>query len=350
MSILSKLGVTIDKEAFSSVVNNRKILERVSSTTTLKLNQPVPYTGSINGTKLNCRVTLLNADLTYLRLKTQKQHSTGSEYYVASGTFNNVKLKLDVMIDGRAYDLFEIMAEFAADASGKPVDVEQFKADAEEMNIYWDRGMPLFWQQFGASFEKFGNLAQQFRAAGAIDRLAIEPLPEDHPIKAIYSLENGIPVTEFELGSMDRTASARYAFDERGQGFIDLLDAQYDQYVRIASLRESALLMREKAENPETPEAEAIKLRDKAKVEYRMATSSTSTWGGAQQRAERLKNGKYLMKDIYDAVNAPCGRFTMVMPSGETYKADLWRNKNEESSVPTNNLTTPSQNEPDPLA
>ena len=50
-----------------------------------------------------------------------------------------------------------------------------------------------------------------------------------------------------------------------------------------------------------------------------------SSWSGAQQRLVNDGTGGFTTESVYDPVNAPCGRFTMVV-HGANVEVDLWSN------------------------
>lgn len=338
-TILSKLGVTADTDLFSAFANEPELLENNSKTTLLKLNQAVPYRGSINGTAVNAFVTLREASLTRLSMLRQEQPSTKSWYWLATGIMNPVKIDIDVVIEGERIAFTDVLRQIAIDSSGKDMSSDEFLTNCSLIGLKYADGMPLFVQQFGASEDKFRELIEVFKAHGAEDQVPNMNLPAESRIKAAYALAGGMPVTEFEIGSMDRSRSARFAHDGVGQGFVDLIDAQFSQFTRVLGLRKSARVKRTEAMKPEVNETMAVDLNKSADLDLRLAKMAVSNWAGAQRRLVR-SGASFAQQDIYDPVNAPCGRFTVVQNDGSPYKADLWTNKNA-TSVPVVDTSRP---------
>jgi len=59
-----------------------------------------------------------------------------------------------------------------------------------------------------------------------------------------------------------------------------------------------------------------------------------TNWSGSQQRIKVEKNGSKTPQNVYDPVNAPCGRFSLAV-QGEIVSCDLWSNsaRAEQTSV-----------------
>lgn len=315
MDILNKFG--FDASLFDGVSDTT--LFEGSGTTTLTLGKRVPYTATINGMSVPAYVTFNGGSLTRMSLLQQQQVSSGKDYWLATMIFNKVKFDIDLMIDGKTMSLVDFLHHVAQQASGKTIDRDEFNLIARRIGFNFDEGMPLFVQQFGASFDGFKNAVDAFKAAGAEDALKSIAAEKRGRIKAAYSHQGGVPITQFELGSVDRAKSPR------NQGFQNLVDAQIEQFTRIVGLRKQARVLRSEIENAKGWSQDKIKTAQ-AKVDElnKLSRQWVSSWSGAQQRIVN-NGGIYTPENQYDPVNAPCGRFTMVI-GGNEIPVDLWTN------------------------
>jgi cell division septum initiation protein DivIVA len=147
-------------------------------------------------------------------------------------------------------------------------------------------------------------------------------------IVAAYAHEAGIPVTSFEIGTVDRNQS------RTGQGFLNLVDASVDQFQRIIRLRkEASVLKNEIATQTDWSQKKIKAAEDRIKVLGNMSRQWTTNWAGAQQIIQVDEGGNLVAKDQFAAVNAPCGRFTMVI-DGKSVSVDLWKNSARAESAP----------------
>lgn len=317
MSILSQ----IDSSLFSEVAENPDTFKNTSTSTMLVAGKQVPYAASINGVKIPAYVTLESASLTRMSVIEQTAVSTGEMYHLVTGIFKPVKMNVEVVVDGQTIDLVDLFLTLAR--QGTPgIDRETFSHQLTQMGLNLTGGMPLLWQQFGASTEGIQHAVREFAARGAED--VISEMKNPGRIVAAYQHPgDGVPVTSFEIGTVDRTKSSRYAFDGVGQGFLNLVEAQYEQFVRIAGLRKSVdVLTSELNANTGTWEESKVReVNDRIQTLGKMASQWQSNWAGAQQRIRTLESGGFIREDIYDAVNAPCGRFVM-----DGVEVDLWSN------------------------
>ena len=321
MSILSQFGLSSDD--FSIVADSPELFESNGKTTKLIAGKEVSYNVTIAGKKIPAYVTLESAKLTRLSLLEQ-QTRNGRAYWLATGMFKPVKLNIDLLIDGSRMNIVDLLHTIVKEASGKQDHSrEQFVRDLRNMGMNFADGMPLFFQQFGASFEAFESAITAFKQAGATDDLARMVGKGINPgrIRAAYAHEQGVEVTSFELGTVDRTKSVR------NQGFIDLGDAVFEQFLRVVKFtKEANVLKNEIEKNASTwSQAQIKSAQEQIKKFEDMAKQYTSNWAGAQQRIVQLPNGKLENKDQFDPVNAPCGRFTMLVDNNPV-EVDLWTN------------------------
>lgn len=324
MSILDSLG--IDGSLFAAMVNEPDILDNNSKTTMMRLDKEVQYRGSINGKAIDAFVTLREANLTRLSLLEQTQKgTTPRQYLLVTGVMQPVRFDIDLMIDGQRINFVDVLHQIAIEASGSNITRDEFLVHSAKIGVNLVGGQPLFFQQFGASYEKYSECIDVFEAAGAVS--VFDKIQNNKGrIKSAWQLKPGIPLTAFEVGTVDRTQSARYAHDGIGQGFLNLVDAQFDQFTRILGLRKSAKIKRAEAESGKHPEDKVVALKNSADLDMKMSNMAKSNWAGAQRRLRQKPNANEFEVDpIYDPVNLPCGRFTMLTANGE-YEADFWTN------------------------
>ena len=313
MSMLEKFG--IDASAFAAITDTT--LFEGTGTTTLRAGKRVPYTGSINGTTIPCYVTMHEAKLTRLSLLKQLQVSSNREYWLATGILKPVKMDIELMIDGEAINLIDFLHQITQQASNSTFSRDEFVMNSRRIGFNFDEGMPMFFQQFGASFDGFGHAINAFKAAGATD--VIGKIQNAGRIQAAYAHETGVPVTLFEMGTVDRSKSPR------NQGFLNIVDAQVDQFTRILGFRKQSRMLKAEIASADGWSQEKIKkVEEKSKSLEDMSKQWVSSWSGAQQRIVN-SNGTYITENTFDPVNAPCGRFTMMVNGNET-QIDLWSN------------------------
>jgi hypothetical protein len=327
MTLLDRFGLT---DNFSVDISDPALLEG-NGTTTFVVGKRTPYQATINGTAIPCYVTLREAKITRMSLLEQQQlvNNTKKNYWLATMIMKPVKFDVELVIDGNTMSLQQFLNVLANEAAKKEIPHDEFLLLARRIGFNFDDGMPLFVQQFGASFDGFKNAVDAFKAAGAKD--VINTVTKTARIKAVYAHETGVPVTSLELGTVDRSKSPR------NQGFENLVSAQIEQFVRITGLRKEARILQNEVTNSNGWSQEKIKTVQ-AKIDElkKMSRQWVSSWSGAQQRIVN-DNGIYTPENQYDPVNAPCGRFTMVV-GGNPIPVDLWTN-----SARANNATVPVQ-------
>lgn len=324
MSMIDKFG--LDLGAFEAITDD-SLFEGVG-TTTLRVGKRVPYTASINGTSVPAYVTLHEAKLTRISLLEQQQVASGRNYWLATGIMKPVRMDIELVIDGETMTLVDFLHHVAQAASGNQIDREQFLHNARRIGFNFTEGMPLFFQQFGASSDGFKALADAFKTAGARD--VIGNIANPGRIKAAYEHAAGVPVSSFELGTVDRSKSPR------NQGFLNLVDAQVEQFTRILGLRKESKLLKSQIEtNSELTQEQIKKINERAGELMNMSRQWASSWSGAQKRIVN-QNGSFVEQDMFDPVSAPCGRFSMIV-GGEEVNVDLWTNSTRAntSAAPT---------------
>ena len=324
-NLLSKFG--LDAELFSAVADTPEVFETTGRTTTLHLGRRIPFKGSINGIEVPAYATLHEASLTRMSVIEQKSPYTNEMYKIVTGIFKPVKMTVEVVVDGETMTLPELLRATVNATASKPVDEAKFLQTASMLGLKFEDGMPLLFQQFGASEAGIQNAFAAFKDAGAVDVLST--MDNRGNIITAYAHETGVPVTSFEIGTVDRKQS------RTGQGFLNLVDAQVDQFSRIVSLRKKASELSGMVTTQTDWSQDKIKKAEATlKVLRDMSRQWTTNWAGAQQIIQIDEGGNPVKKDQYAAVNAPCGRFTMVI-NGQSVAVDLWKNSARAESTAT---------------
>jgi hypothetical protein len=204
------------------------------------------------------------------------------------------------------------------------------------MGMNYSAGMPLFFQQFGAHEEGIKHAINAFKTAGAID--VTNSIENPGRIVAAYQHQSGVPMTSFELGTTDREKS------RTNQGFLNLVDASVSTFQRVYQLRLEAHSLGQKISD--LPQAKVKEAEEKRKELLALSRQWVSNWSGSQERIKVEKNGSKTPQNIFDPVNAPCGRFSLAV-QGEVVACDLWSNsaRAEQTSV----VVEAIENEEDPF-
>lgn len=305
----------LDSSLFEQIADNIDVLQSTARTQMLSVGKKINFKGSINGVDIPASVVLREASLSRISVLRQKSPYTGKEYFLVTGVMNPVKLDLSVTLDGQEMSIVDLLYKLVTDG-GKTVDRDKFeKTHLSGLGLNFANGMPLFFHQFGANEDGFKHAINAFKAAGAVD--VTGRIENPGRIAAAYQHKTGVPVTAFELGTTDRTKS------RTTQGFLNLVDAAFDTYQRVTALRLQANVIESKmADLPQAKVKEATEKKDKL---MQLSRQWVSNWAGSQQRITVTPSGAKEKQDIYDPVNAPCGRFTLVV-NGEEVACDLWSN------------------------
>lgn len=334
-NLLDKFGFGSD--LFSAVADAPEVFETTGRTTTLHMGRRIAFKGSINGIEVPAYATLHEATLSRMSVIEQKSPSTGEWYKIVTGIFKPVKMDIEVVIDGQTMTLPELLRSFVNAGAEKQIDEQTFLDTASRIGLKFADGMPLLWQQFGASEAGIQQAFDAFKRAGAVDVLG--QMTKTGNITTAYAHETGVPVTSFEIGTVDRKAS------RTGQGFLNLVDASVDQFSRIVALRKEASMLKNELTAQTNWSQNKIKQAEgRIKVLQDMSRQWTTNWAGAQQIIKINDAGAKVAEDQYAAVNAPCGRFAMVI-DGQTVSVDLWKNsaRAENASATTPSAPVPTQ-------
>lgn len=304
----------LDTSLFDQIAENIDNLQSTARTQMLSIGKKVNFKGSINGIEVPASVTLREASLSRISVLRQQSPYTGKEYYLVTGVMNPVKMDLNVTVDGAEISIVDLLHKFVTE-SGKTVDRDKFIGSLKGLGLNFTDGMPLFFHQFGANEDGFKHAINAFKSAGAVD--VTGRIENPGRIIAAYQHKTGVPVTAFELGTTDRDKS------RTKQGFVNLVDASVETFQRVYGLRLQAHVLGTKMEG--LPQAKIKEAEEKRQKLLQLSRQWVSNWSGSQQRIEVTPAGAFDKKDIYDPVNAPSGRFTMVV-NGTEVACDLWSN------------------------
>lgn len=304
----------LDGSLFEAVAANIDDLQSTSQTRTLTVGKTVNIKGSINGVEVPAEVTLREASLSRLSILEQKSPYTGKDYYLVTGVMNPVKMDITINVDGEKLTLTDLMYKFVT-AKNETVDRQKFNDSLAAMGMNFNGGMPLFFQQFGANEDGFRHAINAFKDSGAVD--VTGRINNPGRIVAAYQHKTGVPLTSFEIGTVDRSKS------RTNQGFLNIVDAAVDTFQRVYGLRLQAHLLTQKMEG--LSQAKIVEAEKKRQNLLQLSRQWVSNWSGSQQRIVVSPSGSKEPQDIYDPVNAPCGRFTMVV-NGTEVACDLWSN------------------------
>jgi hypothetical protein len=322
-------------DSFSAIADSPEAFEVSGRTTTLYKGRRISFKGTINGIEVPAYATLHEASLSRMSVIEQQSPYTGDSYKIVTGIFKPVKMDIELVIDGETMSLPELLRNLVNTSSTNKIDEQTFLETASRIGLKFSEGMPMFWQQFGASDEGIKAAFEAFKAAGAVDVLG--SMSNRGRIVAAYAHDAGVPVTSFEVGTVDRTKS------RTGQGFLNLVDASVEQFQRIVGLRkEASLLKTALTEQTDWAQKKIKATEDRIKVIGDMSRQWTTNWAGAQQIIEIDEAGQLAPQDKYAAVNAPCGRFSMAV-DGANVSVDLWKNsaRAEASSTTTSVASAP---------
>jgi hypothetical protein len=317
----------LDGSLFDAIALNIDDLQSNSQTRVLTVGKTVNMKGSINGVEVPAEITLREASLSRLSILEQKSPYTGKDYYLVTGVMNPVKMDIALTVDGEKISLEDLMYKFVT-AKNETVDRQKFNDSLIAMGMNFNSAMPLFFQQFGANEEGFRHAIEAFKSAGAVD--VTGRISNPGRIVAAYQHKTGVPLTSFEVGTTDRSKS------RTNQGFLNFVDASVDTFQRVYGLRLQAHLLGQKTEG--LSQAKIAAAEEKRQKLLQLSRQWVSNWSGSQQRIVVSPSGAKEGQDIYDPVNAPCGRFTMVV-NGSEVACDLWSNSARA------NATTPSATE-----
>jgi hypothetical protein len=316
-SILDKFN--LDDSLFEAIADNIDSLQSTSTTKRLVVGKTITVPGSINGAEVMSEITLHSAGLSRLSFIKQKSPNTGQWYNLVTGVMNPVKMDIVLNIEGEKMHITELLYQMVL-RKNPNVNREKFQQSLVSMGMNFNNSMPLFFQQFGANEEGFSHALNAFKMAGAVDVISTIS-NTDRPtrkIESAYSHKTGVPITSFEIGTVNRDMSSTK------QGFLNLVDASIETFQRVYRLRLDAHELGQKTAG--LSQAEVVKVNAKREELIKLSRQWVSNWSGSQQRMVKdAKSNKVTPVAMYDPVNAPCGRFSLVI-NGSEVECDLWSN------------------------
>lgn len=315
--------------------------ERASGMTEYKAS----FMATLGDTTQPATAALRSARLTRLS-EIQQETREGKKYLMISGVMRPVVMDIRLYPpshEDEGISLPEFLRALVnASRKDNPVSAERFLSTCAGFGLDFRGGMPLIWQHFGASKEGVDKAFEWFEDQGAIDvrRSMVNP----GRITRAIEFTDGVEVTGFEVGRMDRSMSTR------GQGFIDVVEAVVTNFQRVIVQRKA---IRDLSVKLETLKGEKKPKEDDIR-DIQMQIDSLATaarawagnWGGAQNRKETASDSVSLIEtNIWDAVSVPVGRITAQNASGEEFKMNFWqRNQQvapiEEGAVPSGVVTS----------
>lgn len=321
---VNKFGLDLD--LFDAIGDNLDAFKSTSSTRTLTVGKTVQMNGTINGVEVPYEVTVHSANLTRLSVLKQESPYTGKEYFLVTGILNPVKMDVAIIQNGEKITLNDLLYSFVTKGGTKEVNRDAFERTLVDMGFTFNTGMPLYFQQFGASEAGIQHAVNTFKSAGAIDVTGRIETPGR--IVAAYAHQGGVPVNSFEIGTVDREKS------RTKQGFINFIDAQVSAFKRAYELRLKAHLLTQQMEGK--PQATVATMSVERDALVQQSKQWTRNWAGSQQRILVGKGGRLEPQPMYDLVNAPSGRFTLDI-NGTEVACDLWSNsaRANDTTVPT---------------
>ena len=336
MSTLSNM-FGIKSDDFAIVTENPDALKSQSNTVRLQRGKRVKIKGSINGVEIPTYATLQSAYWTRLTVRDHEVRRAGQETRISQvfgGVFKPVKMAVEVEINGQTLSLEDLIVNLIAETSaGKSADeVRKILEDTNLIKGLTD-GMPLMFQQMGASENGFAHAIEVFKAAGAVDDLA--SLKGNTRFHTCYDMKDkqGLEVVSFELGSADREQS------KTGQGFVDIIDAVVSNLIRVVSHKSAASIIKREIEEQAASLSQADIKSRQARIDSELAMSRQYPviWSGASRQKDLTATGETVTRDKYNATNAPCGRWTVATANGNV-DLDVWSNSTKQ---PANTVATP---------
>lgn len=330
MSLLSKFGYK--KEDFAIVLENPDLFKSSAKTTKVVVGEKTSILGSINGIAVPTTITVNNALWTRLTVRDHKIERPNEEPRISQvfgGVFTNFKADVNLEIDGVEMSLYELMKQFIVESFGSSMSDNKIDQQLNE-NLALNglrNGGPFMFQQMGASISGVQHAVEAFRSAGAIDDM--RSVKNSDSFNTAYKFvgdNKGLQVTSFELGTQNRKLS------KTGQGFVDIVSAITENFERVVAHKKSAMTIKNnldtniaKLKPQEISDAQA-----KIDIELNMAKDYVNCWSGAARQV-KVVQGVKVYADKYNAVNAPCGRWSTV--SGDTTTDfDVWSNSTKEST------------------
>jgi len=324
MSIIEKFNLR--KDIFNTQMGN-DIFEPFNKSVKLVKDQPAQFMGSINGIDVPAIATLRSAKLHRLSIldHVNRNSSDGKTSLIVTGTLRNVKIDLDIIIDGTKMSITDFLHQWWEAAENKKIERELFVSNLNNIGLNFESGMSMLFQQFGASQDGYDHAVSHMVNFGAYDD---KPTTNNGGrIRHAYTFGDnnpGFDVLDMELNAADRGMS------QTRQGFLNLVDSVLTNFERILELRKTATAIGEKLKDPKLAAKDSEKLKNEYNYYREQSRKWASNWGGAQYRVNTYPNHETRVSEpgkpvIIDQVNALCGRLSVVA-NDEVIPLNFWRN------------------------
>lgn len=320
----------------------------VSDNTWITANKEVVYKGSVNGTPVSAKILLHpGATLNRISAESRKRFRNAGNYLLVSGTMRDVKMDISILHENEWISFLDFFKLLSGNISRSDAEME---IALRNMNVNIMEPQTLMFQQFGADESAYESLIELLQNNGFNQTT----VPNSNVINAFTSSQ-GVPVTGFQVGKMNRTESRPYGKRiadtdkiHQGQGFSDFIDAQVQKYLLSAMIgKETALLEKARAEHRNTlTEDQMAQISDKLDANRQMRSNIAqrgSGWSGVQREVEvddLLQ--EVTEKNVFWTQRAPIGRFNLTI-AGVDSPISLWRDRTNEDGTPNT-----IKNEPKP--
>lgn len=326
---------------FSYMAENTEYYQPTSQTTTVVMGIRTGIPATIDGDPFDAEILVTTGRITRLThmIQTRTNNDTGREepYNLLSGIMSNVTQDVWLKVDGEMIPHWEYIRRFgnaqAAAHNGTELDEPTFLKVAANVGFDWAHergGRPLFFHHMGASQIGIQEAFELILASGGKDATGQIKAENRNRIQRAVT-HPGLEVVRFEIGRANREKS------QTGQGYLDPVDAEFENYVRSAKLRTQATILRKtmqqrKIDKDPTYTADVEKqLGDEMNKLVQQAASWSTNLGGAQQRKQKGADGEIVVMDQWFAQHMPCGRILVKRPVFEPAMAP----PTEEGGEPT---------------
>lgn len=338
MSLLEKFGYK--KDEFAIALESPELFASNSTTTKIKVNEPTRIPGSINGVSVPTTILVKSAKWNRLTVRDHvinRQDSEPRISQVFGGVFNGFQAEITLEIDGTEMSLYNLMKQFCIESFGNSLSDDQVNKMLDtNLSLNGIRnGGPLMFQQMGAKPSGIAHAVEVFKKAGAIDDM--KSVATSKSFNTAYKIVGdgaGLEVVSFELGTSDRKLS------KTGQGFIDIVSAVTENFERVKNHKSVAKALQAKLDEKvgSMSQEQVKKAQSEIKIELDMAKDYANCWSGAA-RQTKIDNGRKIEENKYNAVNAPCGRWS-VLVDGEVVDFDVWSNSTKTPTQTTEQTLT----------
>lgn len=323
VSLLNKFGTKDKFKSFAILSENPDAVKSKSNTVRLVKGKRVQIPASINGVQIPAWATLESAQWSRLTIRDHEVRRAGEETRISQvfgGGMKNVKIKVEVDVDGTIMSLEDIITQIAYEQAAEGANKEEVIQKVRDTGILkgFSDGMPLFFQQMGASEDGMLHAVEVFKAAGAVDDLS--SLKGNARFHTCYDMKanQGLEVISFELGSADRGQS------KTGQGFVNLVDAIIENLDRVLAHTTTIEILKQQNSSGNLSQEQIKRNNAMIDSEANMRKQYPAIWSGASKQVNTSPTGEKTEIDKYNPTNVPCGRWTVATSSGNV-ELDVWK-------------------------